>query len=323
MTVMKVVFIGSGDIGLPSLHWLLAEPSVELLAVVTQPDRAAGRGMSVRASRIKEMALSRDVDVFQPPRIREADSIARITAWKPDILVVMAYGQILPQSLLDIPRLGALNLHASLLPRHRGAAPVHAAILSGDRTTGITAMWMDAGLDTGDILLARAIEIAPEETAGSLHDRLAQLAPTVLGESISLIREGRAPRGKQDNASATYAPKLDRAYGRIDWSASAQEIARRVRGLHPWPGCTAELQLSGGRNITVKIHRANAVDGAASPGEIHESFRVGCGGGGLLEILELQAPGGRPMSAADFLHGHAVVCFTETLSRQQQEQAQQ
>jgi len=320
---MKVVFLGSGDIGLASLQWLLDAPSIDLLAVVTQPDRPAGRGMSLRASRIKELALSRGVEVFQPRKIREPESVAQIAALQPDLLVVMAYGQILPQSLLDIPRLGALNLHASLLPRHRGAAPVHAAILSGDRTTGITSMWMDAGLDTGDILLAREMAIAPDETAGSLHDRLAELAPAVLEESLDLINAGRAPRMKQDDTSATYAPKLDRAYGRIDWSASAQEIARRVRGLHPWPGCTAELELSGGRNMAVKIHRAAAVDGAAPPGEIHESLRVGCGGGGLLEILELQAPGGRPMSAAEFLRGHAVVRFNGTLSRQQQEQAQQ
>ena len=306
---MRVVFLGSGDIGLPSLQWLLDAPSIEVLAVATQPDRPAGRGMSVRVSRVKELALSRCVEVFQPRKIREPEAVSHIAALQPDLLVVMAYGQILPQELLDLPRLGALNLHASLLPRHRGAAPVHAAILSGDRTTGITSMWMDAGLDTGDILLAREIAIAPDETAGSLHDRLAELAPAVLEESLALIRAGCAPRIKQDNSSATYAPKLDRAYGRIDWSASAEEIARRVRGLHPWPGCTADLQLSGGKNITVKIHRAAAAEGAAAPGEIHDGLRVGCGGGGLLQILELQAPGGRPMAAADFLRGHAVERF--------------
>lgn len=306
---MRVVFLGSGDIGLPSLQWLLHSPSIEVLAVVTQPDRAAGRGMSVRASRIKELALSRDIEIFQPRKIREPEAIARIAALQPDLVVVMAYGQILPQQLLDIPKLGALNLHASLLPRHRGAAPVHAAILSGDRTTGITSMWMDAGLDTGDILLAREIAIAPDETAGSLHDCLAELAPAVLEESLALINAGSAPRIKQDDTSATYAPKLDRAYGRIDWSAAAEEIARRVRGLHPWPGCTADLQLSGGRKITVKIHRASAVRGSAPAGEIKDGFCVGCGGGGLLEISELQSPGGRPMSAADFLRGHAVERF--------------
>jgi len=320
---MKVVFVGTGDIGLPSLQWLLDEPLVEVCAVVTQPDRPAGRGMSVRQSRIKELAVSRGVEIFQPRKIREPEAVSHIVVLQPDLLVVMAYGQILPQQLLDIPRLGALNLHASLLPRHRGAAPVHAAILSGDRTTGITAMWMDAGLDTGDILLAREIEIVARDTAGSLHDRLALLAPAVLAESLSLIREGRAPRIKQDAAAATYAPKLDRAFGRIDWSASAEEIARRVRGLHPWPGCTAEMGLAGGRNITVKIHRAVAVEGAAAPGELHGGLRVGCGGGGLLEVLELQAPGGKAMSGAEFLRGHGVVRFTGESLPHQQQQAQQ
>ena len=315
---MRVVFLGSGDIGLPSLQWLLDTPLVEVLAAVTQPDRAAGRGMSVRVSHIKELAVSRGIEVFQPRKIREPEAVAHIAALQPDLLIVMAYGQILPQQLLDIPKFGALNLHASLLPRYRGAAPVHAAILSGDRTTGITSMWMDAGLDTGDILLAREIAITPDETAGSLHDRLAELAPAVLEESLTLIGAGRAPRITQDDISATYAPKLDRAFGRIDWSVSAEEIVRRVRGLHPWPGCTADLQLSGGRNITVKIHRAAAVEGAAAPGEIREGLRVGCGGGGLLEIIELQAPGGRQMSAAEFLRGHAAVRFEATPLREQQ-----
>lgn len=319
---VKVVYIGSGDIGLPSLRWLLGAPSIEVLAVVTQPDRAAGRGMTVRVSLIKELSLSRGVEILQPRRVREPEAVAAIAALRPDLLVVMAYGQILPQALLDVPRAGALNLHASLLPRHRGAAPVHAAILSGDRTTGITAMWMDEGLDTGDVLLSRPIEISPDDTAGSLHDRLAQLAPSVLEESLSLISGGRAPHIRQDNASATYAPKLSRASGSIDWSASAEQIALRVRGLHPWPGCTAELCLADGRGITVKIHRATPVEGSAAPGELAGGLRVGCGGGGLLEISELQAPGGRAMAAGAFLRGHAVRDFAAAAAPPQ-EQAQQ
>ena len=319
---MKVVFIGSGDIGLPSLEWLLAAPDTAVLAVVTQPDRAAGRGMAMRHSRIKELALSRGVEVFQPRKIREPEAVAHVASLQPDLLVVMAYGQILPQSLLDVPRLGALNLHASLLPRHRGAAPVHAAILSGDRKTGITSMWMDSGLDTGDMLLQREIEMAADETAGSLHDQLAALAPKILAESLRLIREGRTLRIRQDESLATYAPKLDRATGRIDWSRSADELARRVRAMHPWPGSSADLVLTTGRILTVKIHRAAAAEGSAEAGSIANFLRVGCGGGGLLEILELQAPGGRTMAAADFLRGHAVSRFIDAACQQQQ-QAQQ
>ena len=317
---MKIVYLGSGDIGVPVLEWLLGAAGIELRAVVTQPDRAAGRGLSVRLSRIKELAAARAVEVFQPPKVRAPEAVAHIAALAPDLLVVMAYGQILPQSLLDVPRLGALNLHASLLPRHRGAAPVHAAILAGDGVTGITSMWMDAGLDTGDMLLRREIVIAPDETAGSLHDRLAALAPEVLQESIQLIREGTAPRLKQDESVATYAPKLDRGSGRIDWSRSAEEIARRIRGLHPWPGSQADLILSGGQTVTAKIHRATAAPGEAAPGAIAGGLRVGCGGGGLLDILELQLPGGRAMTAADFLRGHSVRAFENGQQAQAQQQ---
>lgn len=320
---MKIAFLGTGDIGLPSLAWLLEAPDVITVAVVTQPDRASGRGMAVRAPRVKELALAHGVPVFQPSRIREDRALARIATLQPDLLVVMAYGQILPQALLDVPSIGALNLHASLLPRHRGAAPVHAAILSGDRTTGITSMWMDAGLDTGDILARREIIIGPDETAGSLHDRLAELAPAVLDDSLRLIREGRAPRLPQDAASATYAPKLSRDSGRIDWSDSAEEIARRVRGLHPWPGSSAELLLAGGQTTIVKVHRARAVAGSAPPGQITGGLCVGCAGGGILEILELQAPGRRPLPAAEFLRGQKVVGAVVSTRKQQQQQAQQ
>lgn len=320
---MKTVFIGSGDIGIPSLEWLLGAGGVKVSAVVTQPDRPSGRGMAVRPSQIKQLALSRGIEVFQPRKIREPAAVAHIAGLQPDLLVVMAYGQILPQALLDLPQLGALNLHASLLPRHRGAAPVHAAILAGDQRTGITSMWMDAGLDTGDMLLRTAIDLAPDETAGSLHDRLASVAPRVLEESIRLIREGSAPRDRQDESLITYAPKLDRASGRIDWSLSAKEIERRVRGLHPWPGSSAELVLAGGRLLAVKIHRVAAMQGSAGTGCISDLLRVGCGGGGLLEILELQVPGGRIVGAADFLRGHAVSHFVTDQVLRQQQQAQQ
>jgi methionyl-tRNA formyltransferase len=320
---VKVVFIGSGDIGLRSLEWLLAAPDTAVLAVVTQPDRAAGRGMAMRHSRIKELALSRGVEVFQPRKIREPEAVAHVASLQPDLLVVMAYGQILPQSLLDVPRLGALNLHASLLPRHRGAAPVHAAILSGDRKTGITSMWMDAGLDTGDMLLQREIEMAADETAGSLHDQIAALAPKVLAESLGLIREGRAPRLKQDESLATYAPKLDRATGRIDWSRSADELARRMRAMHPWPGSSADLCLADGKVVAVKIHAATAFPGSSAKGLVADGFLVGCGGGGVLQIASIQAAGGRVMSGEEFLRGHRPSYFLSAPDNGEQAQQQQ
>lgn len=299
---MKVIFFGSGDIGLPTLQWLLGDPQTELCAVVTQPDRPAGRGLALKPSAIKETALSKSVTTLQPSRVRAEESVAMIAAYEPDLFVVMAYGQILPQTLLDVPKRGALNLHASLLPRHRGAAPVHAAVLSGDARSGITVMWMDAGLDTGDILLMQECELAADETAGSLHDRLADLAPLALAESLVLIREGRAQRFPQDKQQATYAPKLDRGVGKIDWSASAVEIERKIRGLSPWPGSSTQVELESGNGLDLKVHRASVVDGAPDPGML----RFACGGGGVLHLQEIQAAGGRRMAAEEFCRGYKI-----------------
>jgi methionyl-tRNA formyltransferase len=304
---MRVVFLGSGDIGIPTLEWLASAPEIELAAVVTQPDRPAGRGLQLTPCPIKEQALSAGLTVLQPARIRSPEAREEIAGFHPDLLVVMAYGQILPQELLDLPKLGALNLHASLLPRHRGAAPVQAALLAGDRESGITVMWMDAGLDTGDILLRRACAVETTDTAGTLHDRLAELAPAALAEALELICAGRAPHLKQEEILATSSPKLDRSSGKIDWTTSAAEIARRIRGLHPWPGCTAEFELAVGKRLKVKIHRAEAVEGTASAGAMVGPLDIGCGGGGLLRILELQPAGGKKLVAADFARGYSLV----------------
>jgi methionyl-tRNA formyltransferase len=304
---MKVVFLGSGDIGVPSLSWLLTAGQVEVSAVVTQPDRAAGRGLKVGFSRVKQLAVERGVPVLQPAKVRDPAAVAELAAFGPDLLVVVAYGQILPQSLLGVPRFGALNLHASLLPRHRGASPVHAALLCGDERTGVTAMWMDAGLDTGDMLCARDCAIAADETAGGLHDRLADLAAVVLEEAVGLIGSGQAPRMPQDHSRATYAGKIDRGLGRVDWTSGAEEIARKVRSLHPWPGSTMEIVLANGKRMTVKLHRVLAEAGAAEAGMMVGELAFGCGGGGILKVLELQPPGGRRLAAAEFLRGHAVV----------------
>jgi methionyl-tRNA formyltransferase len=304
---MRVVYLGSGDIGIPSLRWLLSAPEVELVAVVTQPDRPAGRGLALTACAVKEVALSHQILTLQPSRIRDGGAVAQIRALEPDLLVVMAYGQILSRELLEVPKLGALNLHASLLPRHRGAAPVQAAVLAGDEKSGITVMWMDEGLDTGDILLMKECGIRPEETAGSLHDRLAGLAPEALAAAFDLLRAGRAPRSAQDAASAVYAPKLDRTMGRVDWSKSAVDIERSVRGLYPWPGCTAELELAGGRLIEVKIHRARVAEAPADPSRL----RLPCRGGGVIELLEIQPAGRKRMGVDDFARGHRVLRATD------------
>ncbi|MEI8387812.1 MAG: methionyl-tRNA formyltransferase [Verrucomicrobiota bacterium] len=247
---MRIVFCGTGDIGLPSLKALADSARHELVGVITQPDRPAGRDLHPRPPAVKTEALARGVPVAQPERIRK--DFSALAAWAPDLMVVAAYGQILPRAVLEIPRLGCLNLHASLLPRHRGASPVQASILAGDTETGVTVMYVDEGLDTGDILLARGIPIFPNETAGALHDRLADLAPSVLMESLDLLEGGSAPRVPQDSSLATYAPKLGRQDGRLDWREPAGLLARRVRAMTPWPGASARF-VGGG---VLKIHSA-------------------------------------------------------------------
>src|SRR6266487_3768038 len=258
---MRIVFIGTGEIGVPTLRALL-DSEHEVVAAVTQPDKRVGREQRIESPPIKkeiarsggfQTAVGRSaagkpppLEVLQPAKIRDPQAIEELGALKPDVVVVIAYGQILPRDVLEIPRLACLNLHASLLPRWRGAAPIQATIATGDCETGITVMYMDEGLDTGDILLQRRVEILPNDTGGSLHDRMAQNAPEALLESLRLVAAGNAPRIPQDNILATYASKLKREDGRIDWSEPAEAIERKVRAFNPWPGAFIKL---GGRNL--------------------------------------------------------------------------
>src|ERR1044072_4852590 len=218
---MRIVFIGTGKIGLPVLRSLRESEEHELAGIVTQPDKPAGRAQLLTAPPIKAALAAGTRPILQPARIKNEEAVEAIRALAPDVIVVMAYGQILPRSVLEIPRVACLNLHASLLPRWRGAAPIQAAIAAGDCDTGITTMYMDEGLDTGDILLQRSVEILENDTGGLLHDRLAQIAPAALLESLRLLAAGNAPRIPQDNARATSAPKLKREHGLISWSDSA------------------------------------------------------------------------------------------------------
>src|SRR5436190_3412769 len=224
---MRIVFIGAGEIGVPTLRALL-DSEHEIVGIITQPDKPVGREQRIEPPPIKKALIRRTpppgAPIFQPGRIKNPQTIEEIRRLTPDVIVVVAYGQILPRDVLEIPRVACLNLHASILPRWRGAAPIQAAIAAGDCETGITVMYMDEGLDTGDTLLQRNIEIVPNDTGGSLHDRLAQIAPQALLESLRFVAAGNAPRIAQDNARATYAPKLKRAHGLIDWSESADAI---------------------------------------------------------------------------------------------------
>jgi len=297
---MRVLFIGTGEIGVPVLRWLRESGEHELAGVVTQPDKPVGREQRIKAPPIKAALAGSNLPVLQPKRIKSEDAVADIRALAPDVIVVMAYGQILPRAVLEIPPIACLNLHASLLPKHRGAAPIQAAIVAGDSETGITVMYMDEGLDTGDMLLQKRIEIAPDETGGSLHDRLAEIAPAALEEALSLLAAGTAPRLAQDSSVATYAPKLEREHGRIDWSEPAKLIERKIRAFNPWPGAFAILRDEAGMERKLKIHRAAAVDSrSADSANLVIPVKKGA-----VRLEEVQLEGKRRMSAAEFLRGY-------------------
>jgi methionyl-tRNA formyltransferase len=301
---MRIVFCGTGEIGLPALGALLDCGAHVVAAVVTQPDKPAGRELKPRPSAIKTLALERGLEVLQPARIRSPDSVEMLRALRPDVMVVVAYGQILSREVLEVPRIGCLNLHASLLPRHRGASPIQASMLSGDKDTGITVMWMNEGLDTGDILLAEALPIMPTETAGELHDRLAELAAPCLVRALGMIEEGVAPRIPQCDDLATHASKLRKTDGFLDWREPALALALRVRAMAPWPGAFAVL---GGR--VLKIHEAGPVDAQGAPGTILQADAAGfviAAGGGALSLKTVQLEGRKRMDAAGFLRGFPV-----------------
>ena len=300
---MRVVFIGTGEIGVPALQALMRSGEHQVIGVVTQPDKPVGREQRIEPPPIKRALIGTKISVLQPERIKDRQSSEEIRALAPDVIAVMAYGQILARAILEIPAAGCLNLHASLLPRWRGAAPIQAAIAAGDRETGITVMYMDEGLDTGDILLQRKIDILPTDTGESLHDRLAQIAPKALLEALQLLAKNNAPRIPQDNALATYAPKLTRHDGKIDWSEPAEIIERKIRAFNPWPGAFMELD---GRHL--KIFSASIVNLSGKPGEILRSERelVIAAGKDALSLGDVQLEGKRRMNTAQFLRGYAL-----------------
>jgi len=300
---MRIVFLGTGEIGVPSLRALAREHDVA--AVFTQPDRPAGRDLKLRPSPVKVAAGDLGLPVSQPEKIRRPEAVAELQTLGAELMVVAAYGQILPRSILELPRFGCLNVHASLLPRHRGASPIQAAILAGDAETGVTIMQMDEGLDTGAMLRKAATPIGPRETAGALHDRLAEMAPEPLLEVIRALARGSLAPEKQDESLATYAPKLSKQDGRVDWRKPAAEIDRVIRAMTPWPG--AFTFLPGATPRLLKIHRA-ALSGGESgePGTLLETSPRGivvAAGAGALVLEEVQLAGGRRLAAADFLRG--------------------
>lgn len=304
---MKIVFMGTPEFAVPSLR-ALCEGGYEVVGVFTQPDRPKGRGSKVVASPVKQFAAEKGIPVFQPQRIRK-DGVEALMSLSPDLCVTAAFGQILSQEILDIPRIGTVNVHASLLPRHRGSAPINWAILQGDSIVGVTTMMTDKGIDTGDMLLKAETPYIPGETAGELTLRLAELGASLLIDTLKQLEAGTLTRIPQDEAQMTYDPMLTKEMGVIDWTQRAADIVNRIHGLNPWPGCSTAVD--GGR---LKLLRAEVADGAGQPGEIISAdARQGlviAAGEGAVRVKELQAPGGKPMSGKDYLRGHPMQAGT-------------
>lgn len=300
---MRLVYAGTPEFAARALSALIAAGH-DIPLVLTQPDRPAGRGMKLKASPVKEVALAHGLNVTQPASLKAEDARQAIVDAQPEIMIVAAYGLILPQAALDIPSLGCINIHASLLPRWRGAAPIQRAIAAGDAETGITLMQMDAGLDTGDILGLYPLPIAADETAGSLHDKLAAVGAASIVELLPRLARGEVGRIPQDARLATYAAKIAKDEAGLDWTLPAVELDRRIRAFNPFPGAQT---LSNGEPL--KVWRAELEVGLGAPGEILEAsasgLRVACGSGAL-NLLELQKPGGRRLPVEAFLSGHAV-----------------
>ena len=300
---MRVVFMGTPDIAATCLKQILQD-GFEVVGVYTQPDRPKGRGMKMVASPVKEVALAQGIPVFQPENFRAEETVEELRALKPDVCAVVAYGRILPQKVLDIPALGCINIHASLLPAYRGSAPYQWAVLDGLKETGVTAMYLCREMDAGNIIDTSVTPIGENETAGELLDRLAVLGAGLLSKTLTRLKAGPVDSVPQDGEKATFAPMLDKTMCPIDWSRTAQQIHNQVRGLHPWPVATMELQ---GKKF--KVHATRLAEGSGKPGEIlgltRTGLKIACGEGAL-EVISLQAEGGKRMAAPDYFRGHPL-----------------
>jgi len=305
---MRIVFMGSAGIACASLQALLDTPDCEIAGVVTQPERPAGRNRKNTACAASAFAAARGVEIFAPVNVNHPESVARIRNWRPDLGVVVAYGQILRRALLDLPPLGFINVHTSLLPKYRGAAPIQRAVANGDSVTGVTIMQMDEGMDTGDILAQHTVPIGETDTSVEVHDRLASAGAELLMSVLADIRAGRAQRTPQDHAQATLAPKLTKAEGRLDWTLPAQRLFNQIRGFTPWPGCFCEYECGGVHALRVLEAKPEATAAQAPPGAVVETARgplVACGEGAL-RLIRVQPEGGKAMDATAFLCGRPL-----------------
>ncbi|MFT5239259.1 MAG: methionyl-tRNA formyltransferase [Kiritimatiellia bacterium] len=307
---MRVLFMGSAPISCVSLEALLADADVNVVGVVTQPDRASGRKLQVRLGPVKALAESRGIPALAPERVNTPQAIAEIRAFAPDLIAVLAYGQILKRDLLEMAAYGCINVHTSLLPAYRGAAPIQWAVANGDSESGVTTMQMDAGMDTGDILMQTRVAIGPEDTAGDLHDTLAVAGAGLLVDTLQGLRAGTLTPRPQDAASATYAPKLKKSDGRIDWTLPAAAIHDRVRGFFPWPGCSCYLSGEAPLDQRVlKVHRARVVDATGEAGTVIDISAGGptvAASQGAIQLLRVQPAGRKAMSGDEFLRGHTL-----------------
>ena len=297
---MKLIFAGTPDFAAVALRALISAGH-QVMLVLTQPDRPSGRGMQLRPSPVKEVALASGIEVFQPLSLRDPAALEKLRGYHAEAMVVAAYGLILPQAVLDLPRWGCLNIHASLLPRWRGAAPIQRAILAGDEASGVCIMQMEAGLDTGPVLLSESLPLSAEETTGSLHDRLAELGAQMIARALDQLPLTAHP---QAEAGASYAAKIEKSEAELDWKQSARQLDRQIRAFNPFPGALGDLE---GRPI--KIWRAELVDGTALPGQVISVDKAGiviaCGEGGL-RLTELQKAGGKRLPVEQFLAGTPI-----------------
>ena len=303
---MRVVFMGTPDFAAESLRAVL-DAGHEVSGVFTQPDRPKGRGMKLTPCETKQLALERGLTVYQPDSVRTEEALELMRSLAPDVLCVVAYGKILPDAMLAIPRLGAVNVHGSLLPKYRGAAPIQWSVLNGDEYAGVTTMYLAHDMDAGDIIYREATPVGEYETAGELFDRLAAMGARLLVKTLAAMEAGSAPREEQDHAEATYVGQLDKSICPIDWEAGPREIVKHICGLNPWPVATMELN-----GETLKVYAARYTDTVTgkAPGSVVSAGKAGleiaCGGGKSVMITELQAPGKKRMSAHDWLVGHPV-----------------
>jgi methionyl-tRNA formyltransferase len=308
MAALRIIFMGTPELATASLRALLRVPKFQIVAVVTQPDRPKGRDLKLQPSPVKQLALETGLPVLQPEKARDEKFIAELRALQPELIAVAAFGQILPKAILDLPRLGCLNVHTSLLPKYRGASPIQSAILNGDETTGVTIMQMDVGLDTGDMLMQNATPIRDDDNAATLHDRLAEMGAELLVETIHGLVDGKLHAFKQDAALATHVAKIRKEDGNIVWNQPARAIWNRIRAFTPWPGAFTYLPAQP-KPVLLKIWGAELVSAVGNAGELLSTDKsgivIGCGEEAL-RVTILQREGGRRMSAQEFLAGNPL-----------------